>query len=49
VTDWASWHAAYDNPSSPLSARLRCVQAHLAVAIDRAPPGRISLLSLCAG
>jgi hypothetical protein len=49
VTDWASWHEAYDNPSSSLSARLRCVQAHLSDAIDRAPPGRVSLVSLCAG
>ena len=49
VMDWAAWHSAYDDPSSPLSARLRCVQAHLADAVDRAPPGRISLVSLCAG
>jgi len=47
--DWAAWHEHYDDPASPLSARLRCVQAHLADAIDRAPPGRISLVSLCAG
>ena len=47
--DWAAWHEHYDDPASPLSARLRCVQAHLAGAIDRAPPGRISLVSLCAG
>ncbi len=49
VMDWATWHAAYDDPSSPLNARLRCVQQHLAEAIDHAPPGRISLVSLCAG
>jgi hypothetical protein len=47
--DWAAWHQAYDDPSSPLSARLRCVRAHLSDAIDRAPAGRISLVSLCAG
>jgi hypothetical protein len=49
VMDWAAWHAAYDDPSSPLSGRLRCVQAHLSDAIDRAPAGRVSLVSLCAG
>jgi hypothetical protein len=49
VRDWAAWHAAYEDPSSPLSARLRCVQAHLSDAINRAPAGRISLISLCAG
>lgn len=47
--DWAAWHQHYDDPASPLNARLRCVQAHLADAIDLAPPGRISLVSLCAG
>jgi hypothetical protein len=47
--DWAAWHQHYDDPASPLSARLRCVQAHLADAIDRAPRGRISVVSLCAG
>jgi hypothetical protein len=49
VMDWAAWHAAYDDPSSPLSGRLRCVQAHLSDAIDRAPAGPVSLVSLCAG
>ena len=49
VMDWAAWHSAYDDPSSPLSTRLRCVQAHLADAVDQAPAGRISLVSLCAG
>ena len=49
VRDWAAWHAAYEDPSSPLSARLRCVQGHLSEAIDRAPAERISLVSLCAG
>jgi hypothetical protein len=49
MRDWAAWHAAYEDPSSPLSARLRCVQAHLSDAIDRAPAGRIGLVSLCAG
>jgi hypothetical protein len=49
VMDWAAWHSAYDDPSSPLSARLRCVQAHLADALDRAPAGPVSLVSLCAG
>jgi len=47
--DWSAWHEAYDDPASPLSARLRCVQGHLADAIGRAPAGRVSLVSLCAG
>jgi len=43
------WHEAYDDPSSALSARLQLVQAQLAGAIDRAPPGPVRLVSLCAG
>ena len=49
VKNWVAWHAAYDDPSSPLSARLRRVRSHLSDAIDRAPAGRMSLVSLCAG
>ncbi len=49
MKDWVAWHAAYGDPSSSLSARLRRVRWHLSEAIDRAPAGRVSLLSLCAG
>ncbi len=47
--DWVAWHAAYDDPSSPLSARLKRVRSHLSAAIDHAPAGQVSLVSLCAG
>jgi hypothetical protein len=49
VKDWVAWHAAYEDPSSALSARLRRVQAHLSDAIDRAPAGPVTVVSLCAG
>lgn len=49
VKDWVAWHAAYGDPSSSLSARLRRVRLHLSDAIDRAPAGQVSLVSLCAG
>jgi hypothetical protein len=49
VKDWVAWHAAYEDPSSPLSARLRLVRSYLSDAIDQAPAGRVSLVSLCAG
>lgn len=49
VMDWAEWHQYYDDPASPLRARLACVKALLADALDQAPPGPISLVSLCAG
>jgi hypothetical protein len=46
--DWVAWHAAYDDPSSPLTARLEQVRRRLSEAIDRAPPGPVRLVSLCA-
>src|SRR5215470_18129255 len=49
VRDWVAWHAAYDDPSSSLSTRLRVVRGHLSRALDEAPPGPVRLVSLCAG
>jgi len=49
VRDWVAWHAAYDDPDSPLSTRLRAVRGHLSDALDAAPPGPVRLVSLCAG
>jgi hypothetical protein len=47
--DWEAWHAAYDDPSSPLTVRLTQVRQWLSEAIDRAPAGPVRLVSLCAG
>ena len=47
--DWVSWHEQYDDPESPLRARLALVQRHLANALTSAPAGPIGLVSLCAG
>ena len=30
VRDWVAWHESYDDPLSPLSARLQRVRTHLA-------------------
>ena len=49
MRDWLAWHAAYDDPTSALSARLRCVRSHLSDAVDRARSGPVMLVSLCAG
>ena len=49
VKDWLDWHAAYDDPSSSLSARLERVRWHLSGAIEAAPAGLVRLVSLCAG
>jgi hypothetical protein len=46
---WAQWHEPYDDPSSPLSARLHEVKVQLGRALDAAPPGPLRLLSMCAG
>ena len=49
MKDWVAWHAAYDDPSSSLSTRLRLVRGHLSRALDQAPTGPVRLVSLCAG
>ena len=49
MTDWQQWHAPYEDPDSPLSARLRAVQQEIGRALDRAAAGPVRLLSLCAG
>lgn len=47
--DWVRWHEGYDDPASPLNVRLALVQRHVSDALAAAPPGPVSLLSLCAG
>ncbi|MEN8159376.1 MAG: class I SAM-dependent methyltransferase [Myxococcota bacterium] len=47
--DWRAWHRAYDAPGSRLARRLAVVQRFIREALDRAPPGPIRVLSLCAG
>ncbi len=47
--DWQAWHAAYEDPDSELGRRLALVQAQLRGVLDGAPPGRIRLVSVCAG
>ena len=47
--DWFAWHSAYDDPGSGLSRRLAMVQARLAEALHRCPPGRAQVVSMCAG
>jgi hypothetical protein len=53
---WVQWHAPYEDPSSPLSLRLRLVQEMLGAALDAVPdrespthPGEIRIVSVCAG
>jgi hypothetical protein len=46
---WVDWHDPYDDPNSPLSCRLRVVQQRIREALDRQPPGRVRVISVCAG
>ena len=47
--DWFEWHRPYDDCTSALSGRLRTVQRHVAEFLDAAPPGEVSVVSMCAG
>ncbi|MEI8412497.1 MULTISPECIES: class I SAM-dependent methyltransferase [unclassified Kribbella] len=47
--DWHSWHDDYDVPGSSLAQRLTVVQEQLRLALDAAPPGPLTVVSLCAG
>ncbi|MBW2312869.1 MAG: SAM-dependent methyltransferase [Deltaproteobacteria bacterium] len=47
--DWQAWHDEYDTPGSRLARRLSAVQGFIRDAIDRAPPGPIRAVSVCAG
>ena len=46
---WVRWHESYEDPTSFLSRRLSIVQKRLGQLLDQCPPGRIQLVSLCAG
>jgi hypothetical protein len=47
--DWQAWYEQYDDPTSGLVQRLAVVVRMIGEALDRAAPGPIRVLSLCAG
>lgn len=47
--DWRAWHQDYADPRSALGRRLAVVQAQVRSALDRASPGRVRAISVCAG
>ena len=47
--DWGEWHLKYDDPASGHPQRLAVVVEQIRAALDRAGPGPIRVLSLCAG
>ncbi|MGA2474411.1 MAG: SAM-dependent methyltransferase [Acidimicrobiales bacterium] len=49
---WVRWHEPYEDPSSPLSLRLRLVQSMVRDFLDAVPsthPRPIRMVSMCAG
>jgi Putative methyltransferase len=46
--EWVAWHRGYSGRSA-LSRRLTVVRRFIRAELDRAPPGPIRVLSLCAG
>lgn len=50
ATDWHAWHRRYDDPDSPLSRRLRIIQAHIADWLSAAPQSASRrVVSACSG
>ncbi|MBK3580828.1 class I SAM-dependent methyltransferase [Streptomyces sp. MBT65] len=47
--DWHEWHDSYDSPDSYLSRRLATIQDRLRLALNTAPLGPLTAISLCAG
>ncbi|UQU61417.1 SAM-dependent methyltransferase [Couchioplanes caeruleus] len=47
--DWAAWHDDYDDPASALARRLDWVRAAIRTWLETAPPGPLTVISLCAG
>jgi len=46
---WRAWHAGYEDPDSELGRRLALVRAQLRSVLDRAAPGPLRAISVCAG
>lgn len=47
--DWRAWHADYEDADSALARRLVVVKKQISAALDRAPPGAVQAISICAG
>lgn len=46
---WVAWHEPYDDPASPLSRRLRCIQGVISGWLDNRDPAQSRVVSVCAG
>ena len=47
--DWGEWYGKYDDPTTGHPQRLAVVVEQIGAALDRAAPGPVQVLSLCAG
>lgn len=47
--DWHAWHAQYDDADSWMPLRLQAVRTQIRAALDDAPAGPLTVISLCAG
>ena len=47
--DWLAWHSPYQDPSSPLSRRLRIIQEHITDWLNQRPRAPLTAVSICAG
>jgi hypothetical protein len=47
--DWRAWHQDYEDSGSALARRLLSVQEQVRAALDRAAPGPLRTISICAG
>ncbi len=49
VGEWSDWHDAYEDTSSELVGRMMGVRRHVATIVAEAPPGPMTVLSICGG
>ena len=49
VGEWSDWHDAYQDESSELVGRMMTCRSHVTAVVDAAPPGPITVVSICGG
>lgn len=49
IDDWNEWHEEYDAPGSELAGRLDAVRSHVRRIVTEAPPGPVTVVSICGG
>ena len=49
VGEWSDWHEAYEDESSELVGRMMACRRHVAAVVDAAPPGPVTVVSICGG